>query len=147
MLFLKSAFHYQVLLSILLLLLFSCLVMSNSLQPHWLQHTRLPCPSLSPGVCSNSRPLIWWCHPTISSSVAPSSSCLQPFHSIRVFSNASTLCIRWPKYWRLSFNISSSNESSELISFRIDYFDLLAVQGTLKGLLQKFCGLRSYKWS
>ena len=78
MLSLKSAFHCQVLLSILLLLL-SCSVVSDSWQPHGLQHTRLPCPSLSPGVCSNSCPLIWWCHPTISSSVAPFSSCPQSF--------------------------------------------------------------------
>ena len=61
------------------LLLFSCSVMSNSLRPHGLHHTRLPCPSLSPRVCSNSCPLSWWCHPTISSSVVPFSSCLQYF--------------------------------------------------------------------
>ena len=59
--------------------------MSNSLQPHGLQHARLPCPSLSPGVCSNSCPLSWWCHPTISSSVIPFSSCLQSFPASRSF--------------------------------------------------------------
>ena len=58
---------------------FSHSVMSNSLQPHRLQHTRLPCPSPAPGSCSDSCPLSWWCHPSISSSVVPSSSCLQPF--------------------------------------------------------------------
>ena len=58
---------------------FSCSVMSDSLQPHGLQHTRLPCPSLTPGVYLNSCPLSWWCHPTISSSVIPFSSCLQSF--------------------------------------------------------------------
>ena len=58
------------------------------------------------------------------------------FPSIRVFSNESVLCIRWPKYWSFSFSISLSNEYSELISFRIDWFDLLSVQGTLKNLLQ-----------
>ena len=58
------------------------------------------------------------------------------FSSIRVFSNESTLCIRWPKYWSLSFSISASNEYSGFISFRMDWFDLLAVQGTLKSLLQ-----------
>ena len=63
----------------MLLFLFSCLVRSNSLQPHGLQHARLPCPSLSPRVCSNSCPLSWWCHPTTSSSVIPFSSCPQPF--------------------------------------------------------------------
>ena len=60
-------------------MLFSHSVLSDSLWPHGLQHTRLPCPSLSPGACSNSCPLSWWCHPTISSSVVPFSSCLQYF--------------------------------------------------------------------
>ena len=60
-------------------------VMSNSLQPHGLQHTRLPCPSPTPGACSNSRPLSWWCHPTISSSVVPFSSCPQSFPPSRSF--------------------------------------------------------------
>ena len=66
--------------------------------------------------------------------------CLLPsiFHSIRVFSNESVLCIRWPKYWSFSFSISPSNEYSRLISFRIDWLDLLAVQGTLKSLLQYY---------
>ena len=61
---------------------------------------------------------------------------LSIFPSIRVFSNESALCIRWPKYWSFSFNISPSNEHSGLISFRIDWLDLLAVQGTLKSLVQ-----------
>ena len=61
------------------MLLFSCSVVSNSLWPYGLQHTRIPCPSLSPGVCSNSCPLVQWCHPTISSSVVPFSNCLQSF--------------------------------------------------------------------
>ena len=74
--------------------------------------------------------LSWWCHPTISSSVAPFSSC------IRVFSNELALHIRWPKYWSFSFNISPSNEHPGLISFRMDWLDLLAVQETLKSLLQ-----------
>ena len=60
------------------------------------------------------------------------------FPSIRVFSNESVLHIRWPKYWSFSFSISPSNEYSGLISFRIDWFDLLAVQGTLKSLLQHY---------
>ena len=111
--------------------------MSDSLQPYGLQHARLPCPSLAPGVCSNSCPLSWWCHPTISSSVT---RLLLPlpsiFPSIRIFSNESALRIRWPKYWSFSFSISPSNEYSGLVSFRIDWFDLLAVQGTLKNLLQ-----------
>ena len=91
----------------------------------WTAACQVPCPSLSPGVCSDSCPLSWWCHPAISI-----------FPSIRVFSNESALHIRWPKYWSFSFNISSSNEYSGLISFRIDWFDLLAFQGTIKCLLQ-----------
>ena len=115
---------------------FSHSVMSYSLQPHGLQHARPPCPSLTPRVYPNSCPLSWWCHPTISSSVIPFSSCPQIFPSIRVFSNESALHIRWPKYWNFSFNISPSNEHPRLISFRMDCLDLLAVQGTLKSLLQ-----------
>ena len=104
--------------------------MSDSWRPHGLQHSRLPCPSLSPRVCSDSLPLSRRSHPTISSPVDPFSSCPQSWS----FSSESALCIRWPKYWRCS--ISPSNEYSGLISFRIDWFDLPAVQGTLKSLLQ-----------
>ena len=115
---------------------FSRSVMSNSLRPYGLQYARPPCPSPTPGAYSNSCPLSQWCHPTISSSVIPFSSCLQSFPSIRVFSNETVLHIRWPKYWSFSFNISPSNEHSGLISFKTDRLDLLAVQGTLKSLLQ-----------
>ena len=108
--------------------------MSDSLWPHGLQHARFPRPSPSPGACSNSCPLNQWCHPTISSSFTPFSSCLQSFPASGSFSNQSALRIRWPKYW--SFNISPSREYSGLISFRIDWLDLLEVQGTLKSLLQ-----------
>ena len=108
--------------------------MSHSLRPHRLQLARLPCPSLSPGACSNSGPLSWWCHPTISSSVIPFSSCLQSFPTSGSYESA--LLIRWPKYWSFSFSISPSSEYSGLISFRTDQFDLLAVQGTLKSFLQ-----------
>ena len=190
---------------------FSRSVMSDSLQPHELQHARPPCPSPSPGVHSNSHPSSQWCHPAISSSVIPFSSCPQSFPAsktfpmsqlfswvsnikflvqfssvaqssptlqrqaslsianswslpklrstelvmpsnhltlcrpllllpsiipiIRVFSNESALHTRWPKYWSFSFNISPSNEHPRLISFRMDWLDLLAVQGTLKSLL------------
>ena len=98
------------------------------------QEARLPCLSLSPGVCWNSCPLNQWCHPTNSSSIHP---LLLPsvFPSVRVFSNESTLSIRWPKYRSFSFSISLSNEHSGFISFRIDWFDL-AVQGLFKSLLQ-----------
>ena len=109
---------------------FSHSVMSNPLWPHGLQHTRPPCSSLTPGVCSNSCPLSRWCHPTILCRplLLPPSI----FPSIRVFSNESALCIRGPKYWKFTFNISPSNEYSGLISFRMDWLDLLAVQRTLK---------------
>jgi len=110
--------------------------MSDPLWPHWLQHTRLPCPSPTPGAYSNSRPSSHWCHPTISSSVIPFSSCPQSFQAWGFFSNESTLHMRWPKYWSFSFSISPSNEYSGLISFRVDWMNLLAVQGTLKSLLQ-----------
>ena len=114
---------------------FSRSVMSDSLRPHGLQHARPPCPSPLPRAYSNSCPWSRWCHPTISSSVVPF---FPPsiFPSIRVFSNESVLRITWPKYWRFSFIISPSNEYSGLISFRMDWLYLLAVQGTLKSLLQ-----------
>ena len=88
-------------------------------------------PSPIPRDYSNSCPLSQSCHPTILPSVIPLT-----FPSIRVFSNESALCIRWPKYWGFSFSISPSHEYSGLISFRMDRLDLLAVQGTLKSLLQ-----------
>ena len=109
--------------------------MSDSLQPHELQHARPPCPSPTPGVYTDmsielvmpSSHLIL-CHPLL---------LLPPiFPSIRVFSNESVLHIRWPKYWSFSFSSSPSNEYPGLISFRMDWLDLLAVQGTLKSLLQ-----------
>jgi len=111
---------------------FSHSVVSNSLWPHRLQHSRLPCLSPARTACSNSCPLCRWCHPTISSSALSSI-----FPSIRVFSEEeSVLRIRWQKYWSFSFSISPFKEYSGLISFRIDWFDLLAVQGTPKSLLQ-----------
>ena len=115
---------------------FSQSVRSDSLWPHEPEHTRPPCPSPTPRVYSNSFPLSQWCHPTISSSVIPFSSCLQSFPASGYFSNESVLCIMWSKYWSFSFSISPSNENSGLISFRMDWVDLLEVQGTLKSLLQ-----------
>ena len=123
-----------------------CSVVSDSLQLHGLQQARLPCPSLSPGACSNSCPLSWWCHPTISFSVTSFSSCPQSFPALGFFSNESALRIRWPKYWSFSFSISPSNEYSELVSFQIGWFDLLAVQGTLKSLLQHHILKASILW-
>ena len=113
----------------------SPLVVSNSLRPHGLQHARLVCPSPTPRVYSlmsiesvmPSNHLIL-CHPLL----LPPSIC----PSLRVFSNESVLCIRWPKYCSFRFSISSSIEYSGLISFRMHRLDLHAVQGTLRGLLQ-----------
>ena len=96
----------------------------------------------NPGVHWDSRPSSQWCHPAISSSVVPFSSCPIPL-SIRVFSNESTLRMSWPKYWSFSFCISPSNDHPWLISFRMDWVDLLAVQGTLKSLLQHHCSKAS----
>ena len=107
--------------------------MSDSLRSHELQHARPPYPSPTPGVYSNSCPMtmsvmpsnqIILCHPLLLSSI---------FSKIRVFSNESVLHIRWPKYWSFSFSISPSNEYLKLM---IDWLNLLAVQGTLKSLLQ-----------
>ena len=114
---------------------FSHSVLPDSLQPHESEHARLPCPSPTPTVHPNPCPLNRWCHPTISSSVFPFSSSHQSF-PVWVFSNESALRIRWPKYWNFSFNISPSNEHPGLISFRMGCLDLLAVQVTLKSLLQ-----------
>ena len=120
--------------------------MSDSLQPHGLQHARPPCPSSTPGVYSNSFSI---------ESVMPSNHfilfcplLLPPsiFPSIRVFSSESVLRIRWPKYWSFSFSISPSSEYSGLISFRMDWLDLLAVQGTLKSLLQHHSSKTSTLW-
>ena len=109
--------------------------MSNSLRPHEQQYTRPPCPSPTPRVYTNSCPLSRWCHLTI---ILRQPLFLLPsvFSSIRVFSNESVLHIRWPKYWSFSFSISLSNVYSGLISFRMDWLDLHAVQRTLKSLLK-----------
>ena len=108
------------------------------------QHSRLPCPSPTPGAYSNSFPSSQWCHPTNSSSIIPLLLPPSIFPSNRVFSNESVLCIWWLKYW--SFSISPSNEYSGWISFRMDWLDLLAVQGTLKSLLQHHSSKSSILW-
>ena len=110
-------------------------VVSDCLQSHGPQHTRPLCSSPAPRVHPNPCPSSWWCPPAISSSVFPLLFLPSIFPSIRVFSNESALRIRWPKYWSLSF-ISPANEHPGLISFRMDWLDLLAVQGTLLSLLQ-----------
>ena len=115
--------------------MFSCPVVFNSLRPHGLQHASLPCPSLSQSLLKlmslysvmPSSHLILCCCLLLPPSI--------PL-SIRVFSNESALRMRWPKYWSFSFSISPFKEHPGLISFRMDWLDLLAVQGTLKSLLQ-----------
>ena len=114
---------------------FSCSVVSDSLQPHELQHARPPCPSPTPRVHSNSHPSSRWCHPAITSSVVPFSSCPKSLPASD-FSNGSTLHTRWPKHWSFSFSISPSKEHPGTISFRMDWLDLLVVQGILKSHLQ-----------
>ena len=120
--------------------------MSDSVWSHELQHTRLPCPSLCPGVCSNSCLLIQWCHSSITFEVTHFSFALNLQGKSDYFSNEYALSISWPKYWSFSFSISPSNEYSRLIFFRIDWFDLLAVQGTLKSLLQHHSSKASILW-
>ena len=115
----------------LLLLSFSCPVMSDSLWPHGLQHVRPPCPSPSPGVSRSSCPLHQWCYWTILPLSHSSPSAVFP--TVRVFSSELAVHIRWPKYW--SFSVNPSDEYSGLISFKIDWFDLHTVQGTPKSLL------------
>ena len=105
------------------------------LQAHGLQHARPPCPSPALGVHSDSRPLSQWCHPAISSSAVPFSSCPQSLLVSQSFPE-SILSMRCPKYRSFSFSIIPSKEIPGLISFRMDWLDLLAVQGTLKSLLQ-----------
>ena len=115
---------------------FSRSVVSDSLRPHESQQARPPCPSPSPGVHSDSRPSSPWCHPAVSSWVIPFSSCPQSlpasesFPMIQLFTWGSQT-----KYWSFSFSIIPSKEIPGLI-FRMDWLDLLAVQGTLKSLLQ-----------
>ena len=115
---------------------FSHSVVSDSLRPHESQHARPPCPSPTPGVHSDSRPLSQWYHPAISSSVVPFSSCPNPSQHQSLFQwvNSSHEFAR-PKYWRFNFSIILSKEIPRLI-FRMDWLDLLAVQGTLKSLLK-----------
>ena len=121
-------------------------VVSDSLRLHGLQHTRLPLSftisqsllkPVSIELMMPSNHLVL-CHPLL---LLPSM-----FPSIEVFSNESALCIRWPKYWRFSFSISPSSEYSQFISFRIDWLDLLAVQGTLKSLHQHHSSKASVLW-
>ena len=110
---------------------------------HGPQYSRPPCPSPTPGVYSNSCPSSWWCHPTISSSVIPFSSCLQSFPASGYFPMSQFLT-SGGQDWSFSFSISPSNEYSGLSSFRIDWLDLLEVQGTPKSLLQHHSSKASF---
>ena len=112
--------------------------MSYSLPPHGLQHARFLYPSPTPGAFSNSCPLSQWWHPIISSSVIPFSSCLQSFPASGSFQMSQFFPSGSQSIKSFSFSISPSNEHLGLISFRMDWLDLLAVQGTLKSLLQHY---------
>ena len=121
----------------------------DSLWPHELQHTRVPCPSLSPRVCSNSCPLTWWCynhlilwHPLL---LLPSL-----FPRVRVFSNELALCIRWLKYWSFSLSISPSNEYSELIPLGLTGLISLLSKGLFSSTTiwkHQFFGTQASLWS
>ena len=119
-----------------------------TLRPHELQHARPPCPSPTSGVHSDVHRVsdaIQPSHP-LSSPSPPAPNPSQRDFPIRVFSNESTLCMRWPKYWSFSFSIISSKEIPGLISLRMDWLDLFAVQGTLKSLLQHHSSKASILW-
>ena len=125
------------------MLLFTCSVISDSLQPHGLHHARIPCPSPTPGVCSNSCPPSRWCHPTISSSVVPFSSCLQSFPASGSFPMSRLLASSGQ-------SIGASASASVLpmniqgwFPFHIDCFDPLAVQGTLESSTPQFKSINS----
>ena len=121
--------------------------MSNSLQPHGLQHARPPCPSTTPRVYANSCPLSQWCLPTISSSVVPISSHLQSFSASGSFLMSQLFASGCQSIvWSFRLNISPSNEYSGLISFRMDWLDLLAVRGTFKSLFQHHSSKASILW-
>ena len=114
---------------------FSHSVLTDSLQPHGVQHARLPCSSPTPRDCSNSCPLSQWCQPNISSSVIPFPPAFNPSEHQGLFKWVSS-SHQVAKYWSFTFSTTPPTEYSGQISFRIDWFDLLAVQETLKSLLQ-----------
>ena len=125
---------------------FSHSVVSNSLQPHGLQHTRLPFRNITNSQSLTQTHVLW-----VGDAIQPSHSLSSPSPAFNLsqhqgLSSESVLCIRWPKYWSFSFNISPSNEYSGLISFRMDWLDLLVVQGTLKNLLQHHSSKASILW-
>ena len=115
---------------------FSHSVVSDSLRPHESQHARPPCPSPTPGVHPNSCASSRWCHLAISSSVIPFSSCPQSLPASGSFPMSQVFTWGGQSYWSFSLSVGPSNEHPGLVSFRMDWLDLLAVQGTLKSLLQ-----------
>ena len=120
--------------------------MSDCLWPHGLQHARIPCTSLTLRVCSNSCLLGRWCHSTISFSVTPFSYCPQSLPSSGSLPMSWLFALGGQSIGTSASTISPFNESSGLVSFRIDWFDLLAVQGTLKSLLQHHNLKESIHW-
>ena len=124
---------------------FSRSVVSDSPRPHGLQHARPPCPSPTPRVYSHSCLLSQWCHPTISSSVIPFSSCPQSFTALGSFT-MSQFFATWPKYWSFSFNISPSNEYTGLISFRMDWLDSLQSKGLSRVFIKERSVYDLMKW-
>ena len=124
---------------------FSCSAVSHSLRPHELQHARPPCPSPTPRVHSSSCPSSPWCHPATHPLSSPSPPALNPSQH-QGLSNESTLRMRWPKSCSFSFSISPSKEYPGLISFRMDWLDLLPVQGTLRSLPQHHSSKASTLW-
>ena len=120
--------------------------MSNSLRPHELQHARPPCPSPTPRVHSNLGPSSRWCHPAISSSVIPFSCCPQFLPVSESFPMSQLFTWGGQSIGSFSFSIIPSKEHPGLISFRMDWLDLLVVQGTLKSLLQHHSSKASFLW-
>ena len=120
--------------------------MSDSLWPHESRHTRPPCPSATPGIHSNSCPSSRWCHPAISSSVVPFSSCPQSLPASQSFPMSQLFTWGGQSTGVSSFSLSPSNEHPGPISFRMDWLDLLAIQGTLKSLLQHHSSKASILW-
>ena len=113
---------------------------------HESQHARPPCPALSLRIHSDSRPSSPWCHPAISSSVVPFSSCPQSLPESESFPMSQLFAWGGQKYWSFSFSIIPSDEHPGLISFRMDWLDLLGVQGSLKSLLQHHSSKASVLW-
>ena len=125
---------------------FSCSVVSDSLRPHESQHARPPCSSPTPRVHPNPCPSSGWCHPTISSSIIPFSSCPQSFPASGSFPMSQLFTWGGQSIGSFSFSVSPSNEHPGLISFRMDWLDLLEVQGTFKSLLQHHSSKASVFW-